>query len=150
MSFVFLKNHTTIKRYFDTLRQILTGRQTGKVKIFLLTISSSVSFERHYRTIVYSPLFEQILNQSAFCVNRTLWERRKSSQIKIPFVSLFDFHVQVHSPVLMWLFYIIRGRAVRVGNFLLGTAISLNACRQEPIKWIGSCCRHFFFLKWSC
>ena len=52
----------------------------------------------------------------------------------------------MHSPVLMWLFYIIRGRAVRVGNFLLGTAISLNACRQEPIKLIGSCCRHFFFL----
>ena len=75
MSFVFLKNHTTITRYFDTLRQILTGKQTGKWKIFLLTISSSESFLKtlyNNYILLTVPLFEQILNRSVFGVNRTL------------------------------------------------------------------------------
>ena len=90
MSFVFLKNHTTITRYFDTLRQILTGKQTGKWKIFLLTISSSESFLKtlYNNYILLTFVWADPKSVSVWCKQNVV--RRKSSQIKILFFVWFS------------------------------------------------------------
>ena len=90
MSFVFLKNHTTITRYFDTLRQILTGKQTGKWKIFLLTISSSGSFLKtlYNNYILLTFVWADPKSVSVWCKQNVV--RRKSSQIKILFFVWFS------------------------------------------------------------
>ena len=93
MSFVFLKNHTTITRYFDTLRQILTEANRESEDLPTDNFFLRVFFSKNIIEPLYTHLCLSRLNRSwsVFCVNRTLWDENPlASQIKIFFFLWFS------------------------------------------------------------